>query len=227
MKSTIIYEKKKVTIEEFMLYHNTNLCWFIILLINLITNYYINIVVSNTIMLNECGNDFDCKKQLELLSDKLCFSKKLIYIGLLINLFLMFMYNKFIFNLEIIYRNILNNSNNSNNLNNSNKSKITIGMCLFIFSSIIYKPITIYLIYYQNEYHFDEKQLHDIITIAVLYYFLIEIISLGLIFFLIIFSFMVFFDYMCDIIHKFYKSNIKDITFEYTELKFVDIEKNA
>ena len=30
----------------------------------------------------------------------------------------------------------------------------------------------------------------------------------------------------CEKIYNFYKSNIKDITFEYNESKFIDIEKN-
>jgi hypothetical protein len=213
MKSSIIYEKKKITIGEFISQYNTNLIWFCVLLINLISNYYLNNFLSNLSDLNLFPNETICGNQLELLLDKLCFSKKLIYVGLLINLFLMFTYKKITSCLEIIFR--------------TNSKEISfIPIWLYCLSSIIYKPILIYTIYYDMKNQFNQGQDPLTLTIGLLYYFIIETLALVLILILVFISIIIFFDYISNIIYNFYKSNIKDITFEYTESKFVDIEKN-
>ena len=217
MKSTIIYEKKKITIGELLHKYNTNLIWFCILLLNLITNYYLNIYISITIDSNLCGNETNCGKRLELLSDKLYFSKKLICVGLLINLLVIFLNKKVISYLEIIFR---KNSNNFFELIS------TIPVLLYILSSIIYKPMIIYLHYYNYKYKFDSQQENLTTGIIILYYLILEMFSFVLILLLVLFSLIFFFDYLYEIFNIFYKSNIKDIEFEYTESKFVDVEKN-
>ena len=91
IKPTIIYEKKKITIGEFVNTFNTNLIWFFILGINLISNHYVNNIL-NSLDFNLCEKKTICIEYSEVMIDKLVFSKKLIYVGLFINLFLMLTY---------------------------------------------------------------------------------------------------------------------------------------
>ena len=212
MKSSIIYEKKKITIGEFINIYNINLIWFCILGINLISNHYLDIHIRITIDSNLYANETNYSKQLELLSDKLFFSKKLISVGLFINIFLMFTYkkiSKFISNKFI-----------------SNDIISIIPICFFMLSTLLYKPLLIYFIFNHSEYELDLDHSCLIIIITVFYYTLVELLVLAFVLILVLLSLMILFENIYKICNDFYKKNIKNITFEYTETKFIDLEKN-
>lgn len=209
IKQTIIYEKKKITIGEFVNTFNINLIWFCILGIDLILNHYTNQFV-NKIDLNLCEEKTNCINQSELIFDKLSFSRKLIYIGLFTNLFLMITYKKI-----------------KKFIPNINFSNYIIQIYLYILSKSIYKPFIIYLIFYHDEYKFNDKEDDLIIIIIMSCYLIFEIVIFIFFILFLIFLIIIFIDNMCVKIIGFYKSNIKDLTFEYTQSKFIDIEKNC
>lgn len=224
MKSSIIYEKKKITIGEFVSNHKTYLYWFCFLLINLIINYYSNLYVKNKINLNLCEKDTICDYNLEFYSDKLNSSKKIIYVGFFINLFLMIMENKITPFFDIIFIHEL-------------RMRGFISTCAYFIPSLFYKSMLFYLVSHDNELRFNqynESIFSDLTLMAIAVYYICTEGFAMMIFMILFVRFLEkFFDVLNKIINKlskivynFYESNIKDITFEYTESKFVDIEKN-
>jgi hypothetical protein len=205
MKNSIIYEKKKITIGELINIFNTNLIWFFILGINLMSNYFVDWFLNNKIDCKLCTSESNCTELLEFFIDKLIFSRKIIYFGFIINLLLMISYNK----IRQLIPNIFQ-------LNNSISM---IPIWLFIFSSLMYKPVLTYFINYNAD------KLNELVVI-IFYYLFFEMLSLGILFLLLILLIILLIDYIYTKINDFYKSTLKDITLEYTELKFIDIEKN-
>lgn len=220
MKSTIIHEKKKITIGELIYQNMIYLIWFCILSINYVTNFYFNILVKNMIDSNICGINTFCDKTLELLTNKLCFSKKIICIGLLTNLFLMFTHKKNYSYLKIIFK------------DGSDKIILLIFTLLYCLSSY-YKPLIYSISNIDENVYPKEHTLNLTIFFVSFGYYVFEIFLIlpTIVFISILIATLIvliisFFEYMFNIIYKFYESNIKDISFEYTESKFVDVEKN-
>lgn len=215
MKSSIIYEKKKITIGELINIFNTNLIWFFILGINLMSNYFVDWFVNNKIDPKLCTSEYNCIELLEFFIDKLIFSRKLIYFGFMINLLLMISYNK----IRQLIPNIFQ----------LNDYISMIPIWLFILSSLIYKPVITFLIYH-DLHKFDKNNNENNneieLLFVIIYYLMFELFILSILLIIFILSITFFIQYIYTKINDFYKSTLKDITFEYTESKFIDIEKN-
>jgi hypothetical protein len=195
MKSTtIIYEKRKITIEELVNHYYSNICWFCILFINLIIIHYSNIHTNDVL----CFEEYSCQKSLELIKKKLSFSSNIIYIGLLANIFAIITKKyicRYICNLDILH------------------------FLLYILPSLFDYSI-LYHVFFNNQ--ITEEKINSRIFNIVMVYELYEITLCGLFLMLGIICVVNFF----EIITWHYNTKIKNITFEYFEPKFIDLEKN-
>lgn len=218
MKSTIITEKHKITIGEIIQIFNINLIWFCILGINYLLNYYCILLVKNDSNFNNCNKCINKDifiKKLKFYEDKLYFSRKLIYIGLFINLFLIITYKarKYFEKYLINYINYFE----------------LFPTLLYVLSSLLNEPIIIYNYLHSNENKILLNSISPnsyIFVIMDYCYGIFEIWGIIGVAFLLYFLTIRLITFIFEKIHSFYEKYIKNITFEYTESKFIDIEKN-
>lgn len=214
MKSSVIYEKKTITIGDFVIFYKINLIWFCVLFVNLIFDYYFMSIIKNYIDTKICMNYYQetfsgvnsyqktsyfiniCENNLNLLFEKYECSIKILSIFVVINI------------LHMIFKIYLDK------LNNSDKLELFV-ISVYLSSSSIWKP-AIYYIQRNGDKGND-------LSLMFFPYFFSEVFSL----FCFLFCFLAIVGIFCDFVIKFYNSNIKDIGFEYIDTKFVDIEKNT
>ena len=253
MKKNFIYVNKKITLGEIITYYDINLCFILILLYNLFTNYvkYINIkdiIRNDTYYKNIIRNDI-----LKILLEKLYFSRNILIIGLICNLILIYIYRlTFCKRIYYIFRNYFNdnelnknpnenelnknlneNKLNKNELNKNERSNIVAIINLIIFNlPIIYKPI-IFTLYNYNliKYGLDENIFIENAFKENKYTYIdIKLSS--------IISYYFFFEYVFIVvllmfiltiivksIFNYYDKFIKNVKFEYNEKQFIDIER--
>lgn len=205
MKSTIIYGKKKITMGEFIDYYSTNIYWFGILLLNLFGVHFFGICVKNKIDDNSCSSDSICQQELEIIQDKLFFSFDLVCVGIALDLL------------------ILLTKKYTEEFVKKNNFLEFAPIWLYILSSIIYKPMCFIIFDKKIE---EKQELIIQIVFIELFFVFFEFASGLLLLLLFIFVLIYFFEKIQKYFCKIYTEKIKNISFEYVETKFVDVEKN-
>ena len=211
MKSTVIYEKKQITIGELVNSYNYNLIWFGIILVQLLLTFYIDNSLKNITKTKLCQNleliKYQCEDDLKILSEKIIMSRYILCIFLLLNLSSMII-KKYIDECKKYYTKY-------NKLRDFTFEFIPIH--IYYLSSLFNKPLLLHYIFIRkkipnNKNNIIVPELINILT----YYSLSEIYGCTL---LLSFSIL--------IIVNIYESMVKNIKIEYIDTKFIDVEKNT
>lgn len=199
MKSSIIFIKNKITVDEILNKYKYNIIWFCILGLNYGLNYYYINNVQNILESQNCVNSVLCTIYSTSLLEKIIISKKIICIAVLVNLIAIIIIHKI---------NICSNEN-------------FISYLIFQFYMIITSLFANPHLYPKEYLNFCEDNNMLIITIININYLIFDII--GLFYFLVIILMLItfIFEELCI----FYKTYVKDISFEYIQTNNVDIEK--
>lgn len=211
MKSTVIYEKKNITVGEIISSYGNNLIWFLILIVNFSLNYFFDSIITKRMESNIYDSNTISYMEMELLSDKFIFSRNLIYAGFLINTILIFVKK----NINSLIPNYII----KNNIHNF------IPILFYLSSSLIYKTTMYYVNYFQINKELEQNEDLIINLIIVLYYMIFEIVSVFTILISLLYPTLKLLFLMSKAVYNFYNTEIKDISFEYIDKKIIQIDK--
>ena len=202
MKTSLIVEKKKITIGELIEKYDVYFNWFIMLGVNLLIIYCFDFMIKNLIESEQSDIDNDIKI---FLSEKIHASKIIICIECMINLFCMLTHSYITYYIE-------------------SRIMFLISISLYLLSIFFYKPTFLHLIIINKIKHINYNN-YSIFMLIISYYAIVEWISIIIFLILFVVLFILLMSQCFDYFIKIYKLYIENISFEYTETYYTEVEK--